>query len=88
MGRIAVRGGHAADHLGVAARAAADRGAGVVGRGRGRAAEADLARGGCGSDARLPGWARAWLAVQVLAVALGAAWGLLRYLALLEAALL
>ena len=38
-------------------------------------------------DARLPGWARAWLALQVLAVTVVSLWGLLRYLALMQAAL-
>jgi hypothetical protein len=39
-------------------------------------------------DARLPGWARAWLAFQALALVVVTAWGLLRYLALMQAALL
>lgn len=38
-------------------------------------------------DARLPAWARAWLALQVLAMTVGTLWGLLRYLTLLQAAL-
>ena len=36
---------------------------------------------------RLPGWAKAWLAVQAIVVIVVTAWGLLRYLALLQAAL-
>lgn len=35
----------------------------------------------------LPAWAKAWLTVQGLALVLATAWGLLRYLALLQAAL-
>lgn len=36
---------------------------------------------------RLPAWAKTWLALQALAVVFATAWGLLRYLALLQAAL-
>lgn len=36
---------------------------------------------------RLPGWAKAWIVVQVVLVLVVTAWGLLRYLALLQAAL-
>jgi uncharacterized RDD family membrane protein YckC len=38
-------------------------------------------------DARLPGWAKMWLLLQVLAVVAVTAWGIQRYLALLQAAL-
>ncbi len=39
----------------------------------------------CADDSRLPGWARAWLALQVLASVGLSGWVLLRYVALLQA---
>jgi uncharacterized RDD family membrane protein YckC len=38
-------------------------------------------------EARLPSWAKAWLVVQLAVVVAATAWGLQRYLALLQAAL-